>query len=38
MAVLLIIMLMTIGLGIRAGVWGRRWSAADSESTEDAGV
>jgi ABC-type phosphate transport system permease subunit len=38
MAVLLIIMLMTIGLGIRAGVWGRRWSAADSENTEDTGL
>ena len=38
MAVLLIILLITIGLGIRAGVWGRRWSAADSEGIEDTGL
>ena len=38
MAVLVIILLVTIGLGIRAGVWGRRWSAADSERTEDSGL
>ena len=38
MAVLLIIMLATIGLGIRAGVWGRRWRAAESESAEDTGL
>jgi hypothetical protein len=38
MAALLIILLVTIGLGIRAGVWGRRRSAADSESTEDTGL
>ena len=38
MAVLLIILLVTIGLGIRAGVWGRRWSPAESESNEDTGL
>ena len=37
MAVLLIILLVTIGLGIRAGVWDRRWSAADAEGSDDAG-
>ena len=38
MAILLIILLVTVGLGIRAGVWGRRWSPADSEGTEDTGL
>lgn len=38
MAVLLIILLVTVALGIRAGVWDRRWSAADSDSNEDAGL
>jgi hypothetical protein len=38
MAVLLIILLITIGLGLRAGVWSRRWSAADSEDVEDTGL
>jgi hypothetical protein len=38
MAILLIILLVTVALGIRAGVWGRRWSAADSESSEDTGL
>jgi hypothetical protein len=38
MAVLLIILLVTVGLGIRAGVWGRRWSPAESDSVEDAGL
>jgi hypothetical protein len=38
MAVLLSILLVTIGLGIRAGVWGRRWSPAESESNEDTGL
>jgi hypothetical protein len=32
MAVLLIILLITIGLGVRAGLYGRRSSVADSES------
>ncbi|MEA2643970.1 MAG: hypothetical protein QOG08_996 [Chloroflexota bacterium] len=38
MAVLLIVLLVTVGLAFRAGVWGRRWSAADSESVEDTGL
>jgi hypothetical protein len=32
MAVLLIILLATIGLSVRAGLYGRRWTVADSES------
>ena len=35
MAVLMIVLVAVIGLSIRAGVYGRRWSAADSE-TQDA--
>lgn len=35
MTVLLIILLATIGLSVRAGIYGRRWNAADSDSTED---
>jgi len=34
MAVLLIILLVTIGLAIRAGLYARRWSVADSNTTE----
>ena len=33
MAVLLIILLLTVGLSIRAGVCGRRWTIADSEES-----
>ncbi len=32
MAVLLVILLVTIGLSVRAGLYGRRWTIADSES------
>ena len=35
MAVLLIILLVTIGLSVRAVVYGRRWHVADSDSSED---
>ena len=35
MAVLFIILLATIGLSVRAGLYGRRWNVADSDSTED---
>jgi hypothetical protein len=35
MAVLLIIMLSTLGLALRAGLYGRRWNVVDS-STRDA--
>jgi hypothetical protein len=38
MAVLLVILLATVALGIRAGLWDRRWSAADSEGDEDTGL
>jgi hypothetical protein len=38
MAVLLIILLLTVALGIRAGVWDRRWTAADSESNAETGL
>ena len=37
MAVLLIVLLITLALGARAGVWGRRWSVAESESADDSG-
>ncbi len=33
MAVLLVILLLTVGLSIRAGVCGRRWMIADSEES-----
>lgn len=33
MAVLLIILLVTLGLSLRAGVCGRRWTIADSEDS-----
>jgi hypothetical protein len=35
MVVLLIILLLTIGLSVRAVLAGRRWNVADSDSTED---
>ena len=35
MAVLLIILLATIGLSIRAGLYGRRWNVADSDTTQE---
>jgi len=35
MAVLLIILLLTVGLSVRAGLYGRRWNVADSDSTEE---
>ena len=35
MAVLLIILLATIGLSVRAGLYGRRWKIADSNTSED---
>jgi ABC-type Fe3+ transport system permease subunit len=38
MAVLLIILIVTVGLAARAGVWNRRWSQAGSESVEDTGL
>ena len=34
MAVLIIILGVTIGLSVRAGLLGRRWSVADSESED----
>lgn len=33
MVVLLIVLLLTVGLSIRAGVCGRRWTIADSEES-----
>ena len=38
MAVLLIILVVTIGLSVRAVVYGRRWNVADSDSSEDSGL
>jgi hypothetical protein len=35
MAVLLIILGATIGLSVRAGLYGRRWNIADSETSDD---
>jgi hypothetical protein len=37
MAVLLIILLVTIGLSIRAGLYGRRWTVSDSDSESERG-
>jgi hypothetical protein len=34
MAILWIILLITIGLSLRAGVYGRRWTIADSTNRE----
>ena len=38
MAILLIVVLVTIGLATRAGVLGRRWSAGGSETIDDTGL
>jgi hypothetical protein len=38
MAILLIVLLITIGLAARAGVWTERWSAADSDTFDDTGL
>jgi hypothetical protein len=38
MAVLLIVLLVTVALAARAGLWGRRWSIADSEGSDDGGL
>jgi hypothetical protein len=35
MTALLIILLATSGLSVRAGVYGRRWNIAESESRDD---
>jgi hypothetical protein len=35
MTALLIILLATIGLSVRAGYYGRRWTVADSETRDD---
>jgi FlaA1/EpsC-like NDP-sugar epimerase len=35
MAILLIILLITIGLSVRAGLYGRVWRIAESEANED---
>jgi uncharacterized membrane protein YbhN (UPF0104 family) len=35
MAVLLIILAATVGLSIRAGLYGQRWGIADSDTSED---
>ena len=38
MAALLIVLLITLALAARAGLWGRRWSIADSEGADDGGL
>jgi len=38
MAILVIVLLITVGLATRAGVLGRPWSAADSETVDDTGL
>ncbi|HEY8815783.1 MAG TPA: hypothetical protein VIP57_11860 [Candidatus Dormibacteraeota bacterium] len=38
MAILLMVVLITLGLAARAGVWGGRWSAADSEAFDNNGL
>jgi hypothetical protein len=38
MAVLPIVVLITFGLALRAGVWGQRWSASDTGSLDDTGL
>jgi hypothetical protein len=35
MAVLLIILLVTIGLSVRAGLYGSRWNVVESDTTEE---
>lgn len=37
MAILWIILLATIGLALRAGLYGRRWNVADSDSRDGGG-
>lgn len=37
MAVLLIVLMITIALAARAGLWGRRWRVADAESADETG-
>jgi len=37
MAILWIILLATLGLALRAGLYGRRWNIADSDSREGGG-
>ena len=37
MAILWIILAATIGLSVRAGLYGRRWSVADSQREDGAG-
>jgi hypothetical protein len=34
MAALMIVLVIVVGLSIRAGVYGRRWNAVDSESQD----
>jgi hypothetical protein len=38
MAILLVILVVTIALAARAGVWGRRWSPSESEPIDDTGL
>ena len=38
MTILLIVLLITVGLATRAGVLGRPWSAANSETVDDMGL
>lgn len=38
MAIFLIVLLTTLGLAARAGVWSGRWSAANSETVDDSGL
>jgi hypothetical protein len=35
MTALLIILLATVGLSVRAGLYGRRWTVAESETRDD---
>jgi hypothetical protein len=35
MAVLMIILMATLGLSVRAGLYGRRWNIADSDTSAD---
>jgi hypothetical protein len=38
MAILLVVLLVMVALGLRAGLGTRRWSATDSESNDDTGL
>jgi len=38
MAALLIILIVTIGLALRAGTYGRTWSPADADSSKESGL